>query len=376
VTSTDVACCASPSTSRDDALLDQHVTALQDPGFTWIRLNLSEPAMALGVARLVVDACCAADCVAPLDVIGSFVVPPLDGQATRDFQSLHFDCGLPLDSKIEQDVARYTALHVPSAVEGVSAATRPVPLAALLTQRPWPSRTELIAPFVAYGKTHGARNDARGYFEGILARVVEAAASSPVLPSVKAEPDFLCGTEFDSLRAGLRFFEDHSLRVEDVQHEIALSPGELLVFNNLTVAHGRRGTRRPGELRQWIFGHKGLSVDCQSELRDLVVAAFLGSHRRSVSHAIRGHAARVMLWWATTMEPLTDAPRIWIMRRKTVTSGQPLRIRFRGSKSEPLPLPAPPNQQRPERAVVTSSTPHCEIHVFGKVLRVAADAGE
>jgi hypothetical protein len=184
---------------------------------------------------------------------------------------------LPLDAKVEHDVARYTALYVPSAVEHVSAVTRLVPLAALLKQRTWPPRTELIARLVAYGKTHGAWDDARGYFEGILARVVEAAASSPLLPSVKAQPDFLCGTEFDSLLAELRFFGRHSLRVEHVQHEIALSPGDLLVFNNLTVAHGRRGTRRPGELRQWMFGHKGLSVAGQSELRDLVVAAFVGS---------------------------------------------------------------------------------------------------
>jgi hypothetical protein len=210
-------------------------------------------------------------------VIGSFVVPSLDAQATRDFQCLHFDFGLPLDAKVEHDVARYTALYVPSAVEEVFALTRIVPLSALLAQRPWPSRTELIARLVAYGKTHGAWDDAEGYFEGILARVVEAAASSSLLPSVNAQPDFLCGTEFDSLRAELRFFEDHSLRVEDVQHEIALSPGDLLVFNNLTVAHGRRGTRHPGELRQWMFGHKGLSVTGQNELRDLVVAAFVGS---------------------------------------------------------------------------------------------------
>ncbi len=46
-------------------------------------------------------------------MIGDFVVPPLDGGETRDFQTLHFDFGLPLDPKVDQDVARYTALYVP-----------------------------------------------------------------------------------------------------------------------------------------------------------------------------------------------------------------------------------------------------------------------
>jgi hypothetical protein len=54
-----------------------------------------------------------------MSIIGSFVVAPLDGGETRDLQTLHFDFGLPLDPKIEQQVARYTALSVPADVTGV-----------------------------------------------------------------------------------------------------------------------------------------------------------------------------------------------------------------------------------------------------------------
>jgi hypothetical protein len=67
VTWTDIALRRSEH-ARDDALLDQHVSAVQDPEFAWIRLNLHEPAMALGVARAVLDARCAVDRVAPLDL--------------------------------------------------------------------------------------------------------------------------------------------------------------------------------------------------------------------------------------------------------------------------------------------------------------------
>jgi hypothetical protein len=127
---------------------------------------------------------------------------------------------------------------------------------------------------VQYGRTHGAWDDAQGYDEGSLARVVEAAAGSAQLPSVKTEPGFLCGMEFDSLHAERRFFERHGLQVDHVEREVTLSPGGLLVFDNLAVAHGRSGIRRPGELRQWVFGERNVGVARQRDMRDRVLSAF------------------------------------------------------------------------------------------------------
>jgi alpha-ketoglutarate-dependent taurine dioxygenase len=83
----------------------------------------------------------------------------------------------------------------------------------------------------------------------------------------------LCGTEFDSIEAELRFFERHSLPVDGVQVEVPLSQGEMLVFDNLAVAHGRRGTRRPAEVHQWVFG-EALGVARQRELRSRLLACF------------------------------------------------------------------------------------------------------
>ncbi len=208
-------------------------------------------------------------------IIGDYVLPPADGPPTRDFQTLHFDFGLPLDPRVDQDVARYTALYVPGDKLNVSAQTRLVPLRALLAQRAWSTRPELIERLIAYGRTHGAWDDAQGYVEGSLARIVEAAAGSPPeLPSVKTDPDFLCGLEFHNLHAELAFFARHGLCVEDVAIDIALQPGQLLIFNNLAVAHGRRGTRAPGELRQRVFGHKHLNPSVQRQLRDSVLSTF------------------------------------------------------------------------------------------------------
>lgn len=215
---------------------------MNDHGFAWIDGEFGTAQDAFDVARVLIDVRCAADGSAPLSVIGDFVIPPLGGRETRAFQTLHFDFGLPLDPKVEQDIARYTALYIPCAPVAVSAVTRLVPLRALLRQRTWPAGEELRRRLIAYGRTHGAWDDARGYAEGSLARVIEAAAATaPVLPSVKTAPEFLCGLEFDSLGSELAFFARHCLHVEDVQIDVALRPGELLVFDNLALAHGRRG---------------------------------------------------------------------------------------------------------------------------------------
>lgn len=257
----------------ENALVGGHLRQLGQRGFAWVR-SFVDSEEAFEFAHALVDARCAADGAAGLRLVGDFVLPPPDGQDSRDFQTLHFDFGVPLDPKVEWDVGRYTALYIPMGFGQVSAVTRLAPLAPLLAQRAWPSESELLARLVAYGKTHGAWNDDQGYVEGSLARVVEAAAGAPALPSVKVDAGFLCGMEFDSLDAELRFFELHSLRVDEVQVEIPLSPGEMLVFDNLAVAHGRQGVRRPGELHQWVFGEHSLGVAGQRELRSHLLAAF------------------------------------------------------------------------------------------------------
>lgn len=210
----------------------------------------------------------------PVEVIGDFVIPPEDGPPSRDFQTLHFDFGLPLIPVVPGDVARFTALHLPADAPVSEALTRLVPLHSLFRARRWPDRRTLIGRFAAYGGSHGACQDAAGYVEGSLARIVEAAlGETPVLPSPKAEPGFLCGTEFTSLADEQRFLNQRDLHPEAVAVEVCLRPGELLVFDNLLVAHGRRGRRRPGELHQRVFGYRGLSAERQIQIRDRVLAA-------------------------------------------------------------------------------------------------------
>jgi 8-oxo-dGTP pyrophosphatase MutT (NUDIX family) len=60
---------------------------------------------------------------------------------------------------------------------------------------------------------------------------------------------------------------------DDAEIDIDLQPGELLLFDNLALAHGRRGKRQPGELRQRVYGHR-LEPAAQRKLRNHVLTAF------------------------------------------------------------------------------------------------------
>ncbi len=263
--------------------MDEHIAALRRDGFAWIRGGLGDAQSALEAAHELISARCAAHGDGLPVVVGDFVLPPLDGPPTRDFQTLHFDFGVPLDPRVPKDLGRWTALHVCSGASPVTAATRLVPLRGLLSQRDWPPREELLDRLSSYGRTHGAWDDTLGYVEGSLARLVEAATGEAALPSVKTEPGFLCGMEFHNLRAEAAFFERHSVPLDGVEVEIGLRPGDLLIFDNLSHAHGRRGTRCPGELRQWVFGDRELNVARQVAAREEVVSAF---DRRCVDRTV------------------------------------------------------------------------------------------
>jgi hypothetical protein len=250
-------------------------SALRESGFVWIRSTFATPAEAFAVSQDLVEECTGANGREALSVIGDFILAPCDGAATRDFQTLHFDFGIPVRPLRDQDVARYTALFIPQSAPGVTAVTRLVPLGALLGQRPWPDRVTLLDSLMAYGESHGAWDDTEGYCEGSLGRLVEAAAGAPRLPSVKSTPGFLCGMEFATLAGEVDFFKRLGLDVGAVEIEIPLRPGHLLVFDNLCLAHGRRGSRRQGELHQRVYGHRLLCPAAQRALRDRFLAAFV-----------------------------------------------------------------------------------------------------
>jgi Taurine catabolism dioxygenase TauD, TfdA family len=250
---------------------------LLDRGFVHLREQCASKSAAWTIAREVFAAASRPDAIGsdmpPLEDVGEFTVPPADA-LRRDFQTLHMDFGLPIEAGEPLDIARFTALYINPRHPPTTALTRVVPLGALLQQRAWSPRSTLLANLRRYGRTAPV---GAGYVEGILARLVEAADNCSVLPPT-TDPDFLCGMEFATLAEERAHFARHSLELDTVEHRVHLRPGELVLFDNLTTAHGRTGTRRPEELHQLCVGYRRLEAARQRTLLLRVLDAFGGAH--------------------------------------------------------------------------------------------------
>ena len=184
------------------------------------------------------------------------------------FQSLHIDYGVPILAGPPVAVSRFTGLYLDGEQAGSGAATRIVALRPLLGQRSWPA-PEVIQERLC----HGAGGEY--LVEGILARIIESADQSWDLPAPDSE-GFLCGLEFATLDEERHYFARHDLDLTAAEEEIVLASGELLLFDNLAVAHGRRGRRQPGELHQLCLGFGSLDLTGQAQLLDRILAAFGG----------------------------------------------------------------------------------------------------
>jgi hypothetical protein len=257
---------------------DDYARSLAEEGFALIDWRCASASLARAAALQVCRHAARlnpwAALIPSLQVVGEFRIPVASAQA-RDFQALHFDFGLPLQPRLPRDIAHYTMLYVSPETGHTEAFTRLVNLAELLAQRPWPDGDTLVRRLAAYGESHGAWDPAEGYTEGILGRLVEAAhGADAALPSVNATPDFLCGTEFLDRNDETRFLASHGLSLEACETAIRIEPGQVLIFDNLQVAHGRQGRRTARELHQVVFGYPAVGVAGQLQIRERILSAF------------------------------------------------------------------------------------------------------
>ena len=81
---------------RADALMQAGVAHLSGP--------FPDSGQAFDAARAVIEAIDIHQRFPALETIGAFVISPVEGPPSRDFQTLHFDFGLPLDPARRADV--------------------------------------------------------------------------------------------------------------------------------------------------------------------------------------------------------------------------------------------------------------------------------
>jgi hypothetical protein len=199
-----------------------------------------------------------------LEVVGEFNLPPEQAEQ-RDFQPLHIDFGIPRVAADAVDIALYTGLYIDADRAGSGTSTRLVPLHRILRQRTWPP-----APVV--GERIRSTAHDRSATEGILARIVACIDQTWDLPA--KDDDFLCGMEFNSIDEERRFYRRHGINLNLAEQAVTLAPGELLLFDNLAIAHGRSGRRNTRELRQLCIGIKSADRSVQAEVVESLAARF------------------------------------------------------------------------------------------------------
>jgi hypothetical protein len=254
---------------------------LIDHGFVHLRATHVRRDVAWGTAHAVFAAAAPYDAIGgdmpDVEVVGEFALPP-PGAAHRAFQALHIDFGLPIESAAV-DAARFTALYIDRDHSPTHARTRLVLLRRLLGQRAWAEPGALKTRLRDYGRLQRGDND---YVEGILARLIEAVDESPSLPSAATE-GFLCGMEFSSRADERAHLLARGLELDGVEEQVRLAPGELLLFDNLAMAHGRLGLRAPLELHQLCVGYARLDARGQRVLLAHVLDAFSAGNRPALS---------------------------------------------------------------------------------------------
>ena len=247
-------------------------------GFVRVSSPWDSVELAWSYARAVFQEAARRDAIAagmpPLRVVGEFTVPARNTRQ-RDFQALHLDFGIPLAPDRPVDVARFTALYIDPDRASTSAVTRIVSLPSLLGQRAWVAPERLLQRLARYrdANANDCAQTGAAYVEGIFARLVEAADGSQTLPR-SGDRGFLCGMEFNSVEQERDHFAARGLNLDAAEQHVRLSPGQLLLLDNLATAHGRLGARRPLELHQLCVGFPNLDVSKQEVLLKRVLHAF------------------------------------------------------------------------------------------------------
>jgi hypothetical protein len=208
---------------------------------------------------------------------------PGSDDTTRNFQCLHFDGGIPLLVNSPQDLVLFTALYLPKTGTPSSASTRFIDLDAITQQARWGTLPHLEDRLTTYWKNLGSSwnwDDDRSYKESCFARIVDAFSGTEELTNFRKTPQSEWskasreGNEFGSIEDESAFFKRHGIEIEAVAKSIKLQPGQLILFDNTRMVHGRVGRRKKHEIFQMSYGLKNVSEDASREFATQFLLSF------------------------------------------------------------------------------------------------------
>ncbi len=181
------------------------------------------------------------------------------------YQVHHFDMGHPLTQQPNQPLIAYVGLYLPADSSPVTARTRLLDLWGLVRHfglYPWEAADRLEA----YAAAHGdGWIDAAGTYHNTgrlacLARVIDALSGRHELADIIDRPVgqwFSPERSLDEFEAhGLEtaFYLQHGINMPTSEVEVTLEPGQLLIIDNVRIAHGRIGQRQERELYSFMWG--------------------------------------------------------------------------------------------------------------------------
>lgn len=196
-------------------------------------------------------------------------IPVCSDVVESSYQVLHLDMGQPIISKEPQDMYLITGLYLDKKKESVTAKTRVMSLRGLFKDKKWGGKRIIEKRIIKYAQKYGD-----GWFNpgrvntkrlACFARILDAVAGTFEL---KDDFNKTMGQWFrdeerlgvdESMKNEYEFYKKRGIKLENLEEHIQLKPGQLLVFDNTRVIHGRAGKRKRKEVWQIMYGVKKVS---------------------------------------------------------------------------------------------------------------------
>lgn len=204
-------------------------------------------------------------------------IPVCDDIVATSFQVLHFDMGHPFMESQNQLFVSHVGIYLPKTTRhAITARTRLVEMDGLLKHLSL--APEIIAKKIrAYVRKYGDGWEGHNTYRiACFIRFLDALKDKPELAD---QIDKTVGQWFENEhkvkgasahQKELDFYAKHGIDLGELEHQIALKPGQILILDNTRVIHGRIGKRRTKELCNFMWGIEKISPRDISYLRQYI----------------------------------------------------------------------------------------------------------
>lgn len=193
-------------------------------------------------------------------------IPVCTDVVEGSYQVLHLDMGQPIISDIPQDMYLVTALYRDKGKPQTLAKTRIMSLKGFFKDKKWGGKKQIEKRLIEYAQEYGD-----GWFYPVkvstqrlacFARILDAVAGTTELSQdiAKTMGQWFRDKERlgadESMKNEYEFYAKRGINLAEFEEFIQLKPGQLLIFDNTRVTHGRAGKRQAREVWQIMYGVK------------------------------------------------------------------------------------------------------------------------